>query len=225
MAWYDAPITVPFGNPNYDVLYGGAHDMDVKAPPNEPITALLPGTVSSINTQVPWGEQIGIQLDTPWKGIAYMAYLHMAAVNPALRVGSRVRAGDIVGWAGGATSAAQYAGTSNPTGHNFVNDPSQSSQTQIGFALMRGPAYGIGAGWTQRPDPALDPTGILQAARGGTLGIPQTATEPAGAPGADVLSSIPNLPAIVGAAALVPLVLGLVLAAIVAGAAYLLLKG
>lgn len=158
--WYTYPICVPFNNPAYDPGYGGSHDMDLATPPNTPITALRAGRVASIGSPS-WGKAVGIFLDTPRNGIPYMAYLHLSAVRPGLAVGGRVEVGQLVGWSGGCTSEEQYAGTSNPTGENFLNDPSQSSQPQTGLAMMRGPVYGSGAGWTPRPDPALDPSWLL----------------------------------------------------------------
>ncbi len=160
--WYTYPIGVPFGNPNYDTQYGGSHDMTILAPANTSVTALVAGTVSSI-TAPPWGKQVGIKLDTPVNNIPYMSYLHLSAVNPALSVGQHINVGDSIGWVGGATQASQYAGTSNPTGQNFLNDPSQSSRVQVGIALMRGPEYGVGQGWVVFPpiDTSLDPISLL----------------------------------------------------------------
>jgi hypothetical protein len=160
MNWYEYPICVPFNDPNYDVQYGGSHDLDVATPPNTPITALLPGTISNVGTPV-GGMQVGVKLDTAYHGIPYMNYLHLSAVRPGLSVGEHINAWDIIGWSGGCTEASQYAGTSNPTGHNFLNTPDQSSRPQTGIALMYGPEYGVGAGWTPKPDPALDPTSLL----------------------------------------------------------------
>lgn len=159
------PTVVPFGNPAYDSGLGGSHDMDVKSPPNYPVTALLPGTISDISSPS-WGMQVGLKLDTPINGVPYHAYLHLAAVDPGLSVGKHVNAGDGLGWSGGAFNAGMYLGTTNPTGRNFINDISMSSQTQQGIALMRGAAYG-GAGWEQFPpvDWSLDPTPIVTAAR------------------------------------------------------------
>lgn len=164
MNWFDYPICVPFNNLNYDVQYGGSHDLDVATPPNTTITTLLPGTIASI-TSPTWGIQVGIHLDSPYHNIPYMAYLHLSAVRPGLSIGEHVNAGDTLGWSGGCTNASQYAGTSNPTGHNFLDTPDQSSQPQTGIALMYGPEYGVGAGWTPQPDPALDPTQILTTTR------------------------------------------------------------
>lgn len=164
MLWFQYPIGVPFGDPNYDPALGGSHDLTLLAPPNAPVTALKSGFVSSI-TSPPWGMQVGIQLDTPINGNGWMSYLHLSAVNPALHVGNRIFPGSLIGWVGGASTTAQMLGTSNPTGSNFLDDPSQSSQVQIGIALMRGPEYGVGGGWVQFPpiDFTLNPTPLITA--------------------------------------------------------------
>jgi len=169
LSWLSYPICVPFGDPNFDVALGGSHDMDLATPPNTPITNLLPGIISSIDAPT-WGITVGIQLHQPYNGIPYFAYLHMAAANPVLSVGSHVNVGDLIGWSGGCTDAAQYDGTSNPTGSNFLDDPSQSSQPQTGLALMRGSEYG-GIGWENFPpiDWQLDPTSIVWRARAAIL--------------------------------------------------------
>jgi hypothetical protein len=138
--------------------------MDVGTPPNTPITAILAGMVSSL-TFPSWGIQLGIALNTPYNGAPFMAFLHLAATRPGLVVGSRINPGDLIAWSGGCTDARQYDGSSNPTGHNFLNSPEQSSQPQTGIALMRGPEYGVGAGWTTKPDPRLNPTSLLGIAR------------------------------------------------------------
>ncbi len=154
--WFEYPVCVPFGNPNYDVALGGSHDMDVQCPPNTPITNIVNGTICDISSPS-WGMQVGIQFDTPVNGNPYMAYLHLSAVNPSLSVGSHVGWGDLIGWSGGCTSASQYDGTSNPTGSNFLDDPSMSSQPQCGIAMMEGPVYGSGAGWVVWPtNPNVD---------------------------------------------------------------------
>lgn len=167
LPWYSYPIGVPFGNPNYDVNVGGSHDMTLLCPPNYPVTSIVSGSVSDISAPT-WGKQVGVKLDVPYNGIEWFHYLHLSATNPALKVGSRINRGDLIGWVGGANSQAQYAGTSNPTGQNFLNTPEMSSQVQVGIALMRGPAYG-GTGWQTFPpiDKTLDPTPILNAAKGG----------------------------------------------------------
>jgi len=165
MNWYEYPICVPFNDPNYDVQYGGSHDLDVATPPNTTITALLPGTISNVGTPV-WGMQVGVKLDTPYHGIPYMNYLHLSAVRPGLSAGVHINAGEIIGWSGGCNYASQYQGTSNPTGKNFTNPISESSRLQTGIALMRAPGHGQGVGWTDRPDPTLDPTSLLHVLPG-----------------------------------------------------------
>lgn len=165
--WYDYDIVVPFGNPNFDVGLGGSHDLDVKPPPNAPVTSIVEGVVSGIASPL-WGMTVGIQLKTPINGVPYFHYLHLSAVNPALQPGSTVKIGDLIGWVGGGNSEADYLGTTNPTGNNFLNDSFNSSQIQVGIALMRGPNYG-GPGWQNFPpiDMSLDPTPTLLAARKG----------------------------------------------------------
>ena len=165
--WYMFDFVVPFGDKDYDVGLGGAHDLDIGAPPNYPVTSIVSGVISDISSP-DWGRQVGIKLDTPINGIPWLHYLHLSAVNPSLSVGQRVNVGQVIGWVGGANSQAQYAGTSNPTGANFLNSPNNSSRIQVGVALMNGPAYG-GPGWENWPtnpavdhfDSPLNPTGII----------------------------------------------------------------
>jgi hypothetical protein len=166
-AWYEYDIVVPFGNAAFDSQLGGSHDLDIGCPPNTPITALLSGTISSISSPA-WGKQVGVHLDSPINGKPYCSYLHLSAVNPQLHVGDRLSVGEVVGWCGGANNQAQYAGTTNPTRQNFLNDSFNSSQIQTGFALMDGPEYGV-VGWTTFPpvDWNLDPTPVILAARKG----------------------------------------------------------
>lgn len=161
--WYRNPICVPFGNPNFDAHLGGSHDMDVLTKPNTPVTALVPGIVTDIS-EPPWGVQVCLKIEG--FNAPYMAYLHLAAANPALKPGNAVKSGDLIGWSGGCTAIAQYAGTANPTGRNFLNSPEMSSQPQTGIALMRGPVYGVGAGWEAFPpiDMTLNPMPLLAAA-------------------------------------------------------------
>ena len=163
-AWYEYPIVVPFGAAGFDTNLGGPHDIDLGCPPNLPITALLSGNVSSIDSPL-WGMQVGVKLDAPIQGISYCSYLHLSGVNPQLRINSVVHPGDLIGWCGGGYNDAMYLGTSNPTGENFLNDIWNSSRIQAGFALMRGPSYGH-VGWERFPpvDRALDPTQIIRDA-------------------------------------------------------------
>lgn len=64
-------FVVPFGNTNFNVLYGGAHDLDVNPPPNYPVTALLPGEIVDLSEPI-WGKQVDIELGQPYKpGVHY----------------------------------------------------------------------------------------------------------------------------------------------------------
>jgi hypothetical protein len=164
--WYQYPICVPFGNPQFDSGVGGSHDLDVGPPPNMEVHSIVSGVVSDLSAPS-WGKQVGILLDTPVNGIRWFHYLHLSAINPKLTAnGQRVNVGDLIGWVGGANTASQYLNTTNPTGQNFINDPNQSSRVQLGIALMDGPAYG-GPGWVNFPpiDYGLDPTSVLKNAR------------------------------------------------------------
>jgi len=163
--WYTFPVCVPFGNPLFDAGLGGSHDCDVAAPPNAPVTLLRSGTITDLSSPS-WGKQVCLKLDSPVNGIDYMAYLHLSAINPSVHLGDHVSAGDVIGWVGGANSASQYEGTTNPTGVNFLNSSLMSSRIQVGIALMRGPVYGEGAGWAQFPpiDPQLNPSALLAEA-------------------------------------------------------------
>jgi hypothetical protein len=172
--WFLFDICVPFGNPNFNAAFGGAHDLDIGAPPNYPVTALLPGTIVSITKPPPeWGEQIGVELKEPFNGIPFMAYLHLSAVNPELVVGQPISTGHLIGWVGGGNTEADYAGTRNPTGRNFTNPPFQSSRVQVGVALMRGKEFGL-THFNQWPpvETELDPTQIILEARQAPLGPP-----------------------------------------------------
>lgn len=192
MAWYNAPVSVPYAAAGYDVAMGGPHDMDLAETPNTPITALRSGTIVDLSAP-PWGEQVGIQLDQPVGNAPYMAFLHLSAVSPALQMGEHINAGDLIGWSGGANQISQYAGTSNPTGQNFLNPSYQSSQPQVGLALMQGPVYGSGPGWfTDSPSahPGLNPSQLLT----GSIAQPQTSSSPGGFNGLPGFGPLPAIP-------------------------------
>lgn len=162
MQWFDAPVGVPFGNPNYDVSLGGSHDMTFVLDPNTPITQICKGYISDISSPS-WGKQVTVRIaDGPINGHAYFAILHFSAINPSLTLGQLLDYDQLVGWSGGCTIDSQYWGTSNPTGSNFLNIPSMSSQPQIGIALCDGPKYG-GLGWKSFPpiDQSLNPQPVI----------------------------------------------------------------
>jgi hypothetical protein len=162
MNWYDYPVAVPPCNPHYDVGLGGSHDMTYATPPNTEIFQIASGIITDIS-EPSWGKQVTIELDEPVNGHKYFAILHLSAVNPSLRVGQHMSPGEIVGWSGGCVNSAQYNGTHNPTGQNFLNNPTMSSQPQVGIALCDGRAY-RGLGWKTFPpiDMSLNPEPIVQ---------------------------------------------------------------
>lgn len=163
MQWFEYPVCVPFGNPNYDAALGGSHDMDVRTPPNTMITALADGVITDISAPA-WGKQVCLKVSG--YNAPYMAYLHLSAVHPSRHVGEAITTNTVIGWSGGCTSESQYTGTQNPTGENFLNTSEMSSQPQTGIALMYGPVYGSGAGWVNFPpiDFRLDPMPLIRQA-------------------------------------------------------------
>src|SRR5260370_15359947 len=75
---------VPFGDTDYDVGLGRAHDLDIPAPPNYPVTALLPGTLASVTKPPPdSGEQVAGELHPLYNWIPFLAYLHLTPVSPS----------------------------------------------------------------------------------------------------------------------------------------------
>jgi hypothetical protein len=172
--WLNYPQNIFYGNPNQDANLGGAHDIDLQAPFDTPITSILGGIVSDVSYPS-WGAQVGIQLAQPYRGAPYMAFLHLDAVNPMLRVGMPIAPGTLVGWSGGANNWGQVT-ANNPTGTHFLNTSYMSSGPQIGIALMYGPRYGSGAGFPGISG-NLDPMPLIRAARGFARG---TSSAPGG---------------------------------------------
>src|SRR5258708_4656775 len=156
MNFWNAPISVPYGNKDYDVAMGGSHDMDYNVPVGTPIPALYSGKVVDVSAPE-WGKQVGIQFDKSPNGVPYYSYVHLDAVNPTIAIGQHVEAGQIIGWSGGENDITGVA--SNPTGTHFSNPSYQSSQPQVGLAMMYGPVYGSGPGWVSQPEthPELNP--------------------------------------------------------------------
>jgi hypothetical protein len=173
--WFMYPFTIIFGDTSANWQLGGAHDLDIGAPANYEVTALLPGTISSITDGFSldshagrhiWGKQVGVELAVPYNGKRYMAYLHLSAVNPELSPRDSISKGHLIGWVGGGNVPDDYGNSTNPTGTNYLNSSDQSSRIQVGVALMDGSEYGK-AGWVDFPPVrwALDPTQIILDAR------------------------------------------------------------
>lgn len=142
-------------------------DSNIQVPGNYPITALLSGTVTSVQTTT-WGQRvITIKLDKPLNNEAtHTFYEHMS--SSTVSAGQHVAAGDLIGY-------------NNPAG-----------TVPLGFGLYSGDVYGSGPAWDQLQNDLapggqnkLNPVNLLnQAAKGNfvyetqgyTGGYNQTAT-------------------------------------------------
>ncbi len=149
--WYSYAFDNPIGE--IEPFGGGKKvDSNVQAPANYPITALLPGTVTNVDTSSPWGEAVTIKLDNPLNPLAtHTAYLHLSNVD--VKVGDHVNPGDFLGRNGGAVPGPQHG-------------------IPVGFALYSGDHYGYGSAWTTllaNISGSLDPYPVLQAAKSGNL--------------------------------------------------------
>lgn len=155
--WYTYPRVDAYGTPD---TFGGfpKPDSNVEVPDGYPITALLSGVVTGINSpdgSVPaWGAAITIKLDQPINSLAtHTAYIHLSSIASGLAVGSRVNAGDVIGYSGGARAAG-------------------TQKVPIGFALYAGDIYGYGPQWSQDlGNASLNPTSVLDAAKNGNLTV------------------------------------------------------
>lgn len=129
-------------------------DLNIQVPDGFPVVAILPGTVSGINSPtggIPsYGAVITIRLDTPVNAIAtHTAYLHLASVASNMRVGVHVEQGDLVGYNGGALAAG-------------------TQKVPLGFALYNGDYYGYGPTWAEYlGSPQLNPYNLVKTAAGG----------------------------------------------------------
>jgi hypothetical protein len=152
-AWYTFPRVDNMGSPD---PYGGfpKPDSNIQIPAMYPVTALLSGTVTAIDTSnVSWGGAITIALDNPLNSLAtHTAYIHLGAETVA--VGQHVYAGQLIGYNG--DSAAQ--GT---------------QKVPLGFALYNGDHYGFGTAWQYETyanvTGLLSPVSLLNSAKNGTL--------------------------------------------------------
>src|SRR5713101_5499443 len=130
--WYTFPRVDNIGSPD---PFGGfpKPDSNIQTPDNYPITALLSGVVSGINSPsgtIPtFGAVVTIKLDHALNSLAtHTVYLHLASVAPGLHIGSHVNAGDLIGQSGGSAAAG-------------------SQKAPVGFALYSGDYYGYGSAW------------------------------------------------------------------------------
>jgi hypothetical protein len=149
--WYTYPRVDNIGSPD---PYGGfpKPDSNVQLPAGYPVTALLSGTVTNVDTSSDWGCAITIKLDSPLNSLAtHTAYLHLGGVS--VKQGQHVNAGDLIG----------VNGSSSACGGQKV---------PLGFALYSGDKYGSGSAWQtlmSNVTGLLNPVPVLNAAKGGTL--------------------------------------------------------
>jgi murein DD-endopeptidase MepM/ murein hydrolase activator NlpD len=152
--WYTYPRIDNFGqkDPAGDFW---KPDSNVQVPGNYPITALLPGTVTSIQNTSFGQKVVTIKLDHPLNSLAtHTFYEHMSGSAPGLSIGQHVQAGSLIGY-------------NNPSG-----------QVPLGFGLYSGDVYGSGSEWgTLQQDLApggaqqLNPVNLLNQAQKGNLNI------------------------------------------------------
>lgn len=127
-------------------------DSNILTPPGYPITALMSGTVTSVQ-RTSWGQTVvTVKLDNALNNLAthtFYEHMHDATVTP----GQHLNAGDPIGHA-------------NYTGEG----------ANLGFGLYSGDVYGSGGDWNTlqndlKPGGAglLNPVPILNAAKKGTL--------------------------------------------------------
>lgn len=144
--WYMYPRVDNIGSPD---PFGGfaKPDSNIQLPAGYPVTALLAGTVTSVDSSSPWGCAVTVKLDSPINSLAtHTAYLHMGGIN--VTQGQHVNVGDLVGTNGG----------SNACG---------TQKVPLGFALYSGDAYGYGNAWNTlmaNVKGALNPVPVLNTA-------------------------------------------------------------
>jgi hypothetical protein len=179
--WYEFDYTLLFGEG--DSAIGGEHGTDFDTPIDTPITFLLSGTITNIS-RPSWGLQVTWKLDTPYLGtIPYAYQIHLDAINPDLQVGSHVKAGDLLGWSGGAISNDQIGSATNPTETHFLDSSEMSGGPHVEFGFCYGPVYGEGTGFVRPSEhPELNPKPFLDAIRvhglGGDMGKTIDLTDP-----------------------------------------------
>lgn len=151
--WYTFPRIDNMGQPD---PFGGfpKPDSNIQVPDGYPITALLPGTVSGIDTRSAWGASVTILLDQPLNALAtHTAYLHLRG-DIQVRVGQHVVSGQLIAFNGGGQAAG-------------------SQKIPLGFSLYNGNTYGFD-GWQYMTRAnlnggPLDPVPLLNAAAKGNI--------------------------------------------------------
>lgn len=150
MQWYEYPIFSHFGETDSEGNYWQP-DANLAVPWGTQITAILPGTITSVQ-RTSWGQTVITErLDTPLNPLAthfFVEHLHDANVVE----GQTVQPGDVLG-------------TTNYLGEG----------ASVGVGLYSGDVYGSGDAWDilqndLKPGGAhlLDPTSLIEDVRNGT---------------------------------------------------------
>lgn len=167
--WYTYPTDSPGGGygqmidpvcDNGRLCHYLKPDTNIAIPSGTAITALYPGTITSIfnGGASDAGLSVTEKLDTPLNSLAqYMSFNYLGSED--VSTGERISPGQQIGTAG------------SPTGINFA------------LALGSDPSWGNGPGFQQNAigNPLLNPMQVINAAKQGTLGNIQS-SGPGGCP-------------------------------------------
>ena len=152
--WYQFARVDNIGVPD---PYGGfpKPDSNVQVPAGYPLTALLPGTVTSVQHGLSFGAVVTIKFDSPPATnpkAQYYFYEHMRG-DIQVNEGDHVYSSQIIG----------YNGSEQAEG---------AQKVPVGFGLYAGPIYGGGSAWntTQAAiTTTYNPVALLNSAANGTL--------------------------------------------------------
>lgn len=171
--WYQFDIVSHFGEIDREGNYWQP-DANLAVPFDYPVTALLPGTITSVQV-TSWGQTVITQrLDAPLNRLAtHMFFEHLGSSTIAQN--QRVTAGQLLGYT---------AGT--------------SVGILLGVGLYSGDVYGSGEAWTILQNDLkpggqglLNPTKLLEDAKNGVIEVPGytgTAINGSSSSGTDLLS-------------------------------------
>ena len=170
--WYEYDYGLTFGEG--DVSIGGEHGADFNTPLFTPITALLPGIITGIQSNVDYGLTLTWQLDTPHNGVPHMYHLHLAAFAPGIQIGKHLNAGAVIGYSGGATPASLAGDLADtpytlPAGlKNYLDGPNSSEGAHVEVGFTYNSNYGEGGGFFGgylQQHPELNPMQFLDQIR------------------------------------------------------------
>jgi len=176
-------------------------DTNVQLPPNYPIEAISPGTVTSVQ-HTGWGQTVvTVRLDQAINDLAtHHAYQHMSSAN--VQVGQHVSQGDLIGY-------------------------NNNGGVPLGFSFYSGDVYGSGSAWqvlqndltAHGNNGKLSPVAWLDSMAGITpSSVDGTTTS---GTGFNALSFLQNLP---GGLQAVPLIMGLLVIAAIGLGTYVIWK-